>query len=111
MQAERYRAETKRVGLGLRHVGPKSDSNAERDCARFMAELGRHEVSNDNQRSFEQLSRRYHVLRDEIGRSEGRRTQADLGQVTEACLDVERGMGGYRERHRYAREGMTPDRD
>jgi hypothetical protein len=71
----------------------------------------RHAVDRDVRASFEQLSRRYHDLRDEIERSEGGRTQADLRQVTEAYLDVEREMGGYRESHRYAREGMTPDRD
>jgi hypothetical protein len=65
----------------------------------------------DVRASFEQLSRRYHDLRDEIARSEGRRAEADLRQVTEAYLDVEREMGGYREVHRYAREGTTPDRD
>ncbi len=65
----------------------------------------------DVKASFAQLSRRYHDLRDETERYEGRRGRADLRDVTEAYLDVERGMEGYRESHRYAREGVAPYRE
>ncbi|HUI60169.1 MAG TPA: DUF4226 domain-containing protein [Steroidobacteraceae bacterium] len=59
--------------------------------------------------SFEQLSRRYHDLRDDVDRSDSHRAQADLRPVTDAYLDVEREMGGY-PGHRYA-EGDVPPRD
>lgn len=67
--------------------------------------------SRDVRGSFERLSRRYHDLRDEVERTEGHQVRADMRRVTEAYLDVEREMGGYHERHRYARGDDTPDRD
>jgi hypothetical protein len=45
--------------------------------------------------AFEQLSHRYHALRDEVDRSDSREAQLDFRPVTEAYLDVERAMGGY----------------
>jgi hypothetical protein len=55
--------------------------------------------------SFESLSRSYHDLRDDVDRSDSREAQLDLKPVTEAYLDVEREMGGYRaDRDRYARD-------
>jgi hypothetical protein len=60
--------------------------------------------------SFDELSRRYHTLRDEAEHAAGRRSAADMQRVTEAYLDVERDMGGYRD-SRYAQEGVTPDRE
>jgi len=57
--------------------------------------------------SFEQLSRRYHDLRDDVDRSESHQAQADLRPVTNAYLDVEREMGGY-PGHRYAERDVPP---
>ena len=56
--------------------------------------------------SFERLSRSYHALRDDVDRSDSREAQLDLKPVTEAYLDVEREMGGYKadDRDRYARD-------
>jgi hypothetical protein len=54
--------------------------------------------------AFESLSRTYHALRDDVDRSDSRDAQLDLKPVTEAYLDVEREMGGYRASDRYARD-------
>src|SRR5262245_4186446 len=54
--------------------------------------------------AFEDLSRSYHALRDDVDRSDSREAQLDLKPVTEAYLDVEREMGGYRDNDRYARD-------
>ena len=54
--------------------------------------------------SFERLSRSYHALRDDVDRSDSREAQLDLKPVTEAYLDVEREMGGYKADDRYARD-------
>jgi chromosome segregation ATPase len=50
---------------------------------------------------FEELSRDYHALRDEIDRSDSREAQMDFRAVTEAYLDIEREMSEY-DRDRYA---------
>jgi hypothetical protein len=66
----------------------------------------------DVQAAFEDVSRSYHALRDEVDRSDSTRARADLKPVTEAYLDVEREMGGYKDGHRrYARDGYERDRD
>ena len=56
--------------------------------------------------AFQELSRKYHDLRDEIDRSNSREAQVDFRPVTEAYLDVERAVGGYpdRDSRRYARD-------
>lgn len=54
--------------------------------------------------AFESLSRSYHDLRNDVDRSDSREAQLDLKPVTEAYLDVEREMGGYRASDRYARD-------
>jgi hypothetical protein len=64
----------------------------------------------DLDRAFEDLSRSYHALRDDVDRSDSREAQLDLKPVTEAYLDVEREMGGYRADDRYARD-HDHDRD
>ena len=66
--------------------------------------------SRDVNAAFEQLSRSYHELRDQVDRSDSRQAQADLKPVTEAYLDVEREMGGYAHSRRYARDGDSRDR-
>jgi hypothetical protein len=64
----------------------------------------------DVKAAFERVSRSYHLVRDEVDRSDSREAQADLQPVTEAYLDVERGMGGYPER-RASAEPLPYDRD
>jgi hypothetical protein len=55
--------------------------------------------------AFEDLSKSYHALRDEVEHSRDRDVERDFQPVTEAYLDVEREMNGYhRDRDRYARE-------
>jgi hypothetical protein len=54
--------------------------------------------------AFESLSRTYHALRDDVDRADSREAQLDLKPVTEAYLDVEREMGGYRGGDKYARD-------
>jgi hypothetical protein len=58
----------------------------------------------DLDEAFEDLSRTYHELRDDVDRSDSREAKLDLKPVTEAYLDVERAMGGYRADDRYARD-------
>jgi hypothetical protein len=60
--------------------------------------------------AFESLSRAYHALRDDVDRSASRDAQLDLRAVTEAYLDVEREMGGYRANDRYAEDRRSYDR-
>jgi hypothetical protein len=63
--------------------------------------------------AFNDLSRDYHALRDNIDRSNSREAQADFHSVTEAYLDVEREMGHYAssDNRRYARDRDRDDRD
>jgi DnaJ-class molecular chaperone len=42
--------------------------------------------------AFEDVSRRYHALRDEVERDRGSEANAEFRDVTEAYLDVEREM-------------------
>jgi hypothetical protein len=62
-----------------------------------------HADRRDVDESFESLSHSYHALRDDVDHSDSRDAQLDLKPVTEAYLDVERGMGGARvaDRDRY----------
>jgi hypothetical protein len=62
--------------------------------------------------AFEQLSRRYHAVRDEVDRSNSREAAHDLRPVTDAYLDVERAIGGYKgdDSRRYARDRDAYDR-
>ena len=59
----------------------------------------------DVEEAFRDLSRRYHAVRDEVERSDSRDAELDFKPVTEAYLDVERGMSRYGEkRDRVARD-------
>lgn len=58
----------------------------------------------DVKEAFRDLSGRYHALRDEVERSRDREAELDFKPVTEAYLDVEREMGRYGARDRYARD-------
>ena len=56
----------------------------------------------DVSEAFNDVSRRYHAMRDEVERSRSREAQADFRPVTEAYLDVEREMrsrGAKRDRY------------
>jgi hypothetical protein len=61
----------------------------------------------DIQIAFEELSRDYHALRDEVEQSDSREDEIDLRPVTEAYLDIEREMNGGT---RYARDRDDRDR-
>ncbi len=61
----------------------------------------------DIQIAFEELSRDYHALRDEVDRSDSREDVVELRPVTEAYLDIEREMNAST---RYARERDDRDR-
>jgi outer membrane murein-binding lipoprotein Lpp len=65
----------------------------------------------DVHRAFEELSRDYHALRDEIDRTDSRAAQADFRPVTEAYLDIEREMSKHPDNRRYARERDRDARD
>ena len=55
--------------------------------------------------AFEDLSRRYHALRDEVERSNSRDEEREFRPVTEAYLDVERAMHSSARHHdRLARD-------
>jgi hypothetical protein len=60
--------------------------------------------------AFDSLSRAYHALRDDVDHADSRDAQLDLKPVTEAYLDVEREMGGYPAKDRYARERRSYER-
>jgi len=57
--------------------------------------------------AFEDVSRRYHAMRDEVERDRDRETNADFRDVTEAYLDVEREMRSRDSR----RDRLASDRD
>jgi hypothetical protein len=61
----------------------------------------------DIQIAFEELSRDYHALRDEVDDSDSREDEIDLRPVTEAYLDIEREMNAST---RYARDRDDRDR-
>jgi len=48
----------------------------------------------DVKASFDELSRSYHALRDDVQRSDSDEARHDLAPVTQAYLDVEDDMGG-----------------
>lgn len=52
--------------------------------------------------AFDELSRSYHALRDDVERSGDREARRDLHPVTQAYLDVEDSMGGARAPSRYS---------
>lgn len=57
--------------------------------------------------AFNDVSRRYHAMRDEVDRDSSRDAAEDFESVTEAYLDIEREMrsrDGRRDRDRYARD-------
>jgi len=60
-----------------------------------------HARDTDVRDAFEDLSKSYHAMRDEVEHSRDRDAERDFKPVTEAYLDVEREMRGYR-RDRYA---------
>lgn len=66
--------------------------------------------SRDVKDAFERVSLSYHDLRDKVERTDSREARSDLKPVTEAYLDVERAMGGYHDRHAYARDADARDR-
>jgi len=52
--------------------------------------------------SFDELSRSYHALRDDVERSDDPVARRDLRPVTQAYLDVEDNMGGAGTSSRYS---------
>ncbi|MBL8271755.1 hypothetical protein [Steroidobacter sp.] len=52
--------------------------------------------------AFNDVSKRYHAMRDEVERSRSREAEAEFRPVTEAYLDVEREMRSRDRRDRYA---------
>lgn len=58
----------------------------------------------DVQEAFEDVSRRYHALRDEAERNRDHEANAEFRDVTEAYLDVEREMRSRDRRDRVARD-------
>jgi hypothetical protein len=60
--------------------------------------------------AFESLSHTYHALRDDVDRADSREAQRELQPVTDAYLDMEREMGGYRASDRYARDRHSYER-
>jgi hypothetical protein len=60
--------------------------------------------SRDARASFDDLSRSYHALRNEVERSGDRDARHDLQPVTQAYLDVEDEMGGAQAPSRYSED-------
>jgi hypothetical protein len=67
--------------------------------------------SRDVDAAFEDVSRSYHALRDDVDHSTDRDAQLDLRPVTDAYLDMEREMGGYRGADRYRYSDTRRDED
>jgi predicted nucleic acid-binding Zn-ribbon protein len=91
----------------------RGSSDYSRDAQELAAEArdfrqtleDRRADDDDIQDAFRDLSRRYHAVRDDIERSDSRDAELDFKPVTEAYLDVERGMSRYGEdRDRVARD-------
>ncbi|HEY5808766.1 MAG TPA: hypothetical protein VIT67_12395 [Povalibacter sp.] len=87
-----------------------SDTGRVREDARRLSEethdfrrvLGSRSVDHrDIERAFDDVSRTYHSLRDEVERSRDRLVERDFEPVTNAYLDVEREMS---RSDRYARD-------
>lgn len=58
----------------------------------------------DVKASFDELSRSYHALRDDVERSGNPDARRDMQPVTQAYLDVEDNMGGAQAPSRYSDE-------
>jgi hypothetical protein len=56
----------------------------------------------DVKSSFDELSRSYHALRDDVEKSEDPNARRDMQSVTQAYLDVEDDMGGAQAPSRYS---------
>jgi hypothetical protein len=56
----------------------------------------------DIKTSFDELSRSYHALRDDVEKSEDREARRDMQPLTQAYLDVEDNMGGAQAPSRYS---------
>jgi hypothetical protein len=56
----------------------------------------------DVKASFDELSRSYHALRDDVEKSEDPAARRDMQPVTQAYLDVEDNMGGAQAPSRYS---------
>ena len=65
-------------------------------------ESGREVSDRDVRASFDELSRSYHSLRDDVEHSGDRNARRDMQPVTQAYLDVEDNMGGARAPSRYS---------
>ena len=73
-----------------------------RDFRRVVADD--HSDDDDVEDAFQDLSKRYHALRDETERTHDREIDAEFRDVTEAYLDIEREMRKGEDRDRYARD-------
>jgi hypothetical protein len=56
----------------------------------------------DVKTAFDELSRSYHALRDDVEKSEDTDARRDMQPVTQAYLDVEDNMGGAGAPSRYS---------
>lgn len=65
--------------------------------------------SRDAKASFDDLSRSYHTLRDDVEHSDSQAARSDLQPVTRAYLDVEDDMGGAQAPSRYSDEDYDRD--
>lgn len=89
---------------GLRNDARELAEEA-RDFRRAVAESGADQ--RDIDAAFEDLSRSYHALRDEVEQTRERDVERDFQPVTEAYLDIEREIdrtGDRPRRDRYARD-------
>ena len=99
--AENLRADARDDGAdGSYYRDAQEFAEESRDFRRALDE--RDTDRDDVKDAFRDLSSSYHALRDEVERSHDRDAELDFKPVTEAYLDVEREMGRYGERDRYA---------
>jgi hypothetical protein len=97
-------ARNDRGAYSSRSYSREADDLAEKARDFRLAVMDSRADRRDLDGAFESLSRTYHALRDDVDRSDSREARLDLKPVTEAYLDVEREMGGYRASDRYARD-------
>ena len=73
-----------------------------RDFRRVLKDRGTDD--DDVREAFEDLSKRYHAVRDETERARNSELDAEFKDVTEAYLDIEREMTRHDDRDRVARD-------
>ena len=109
--AQAYAQDTEEAPHGYaEHTGYTEDARDFADRAHEFRRTVEDEGADnrDVRASFDELSRSYHALRDDVERSGDRDARRDLQPVTQAYLDVEDNMGGAPSRYSQEDEDRGP---